>query len=133
MTRRWQRQCLVAGWCGVIGLLLLLGNIGDAHHGPHPETAPSQTDASRSPGAEQAAERALQPATVLLDIYECARCHRLHTPHRLIGPSLWNIGERADATAIREAILTPDTVITPGYPAGLMQTRLQDQAVACSH
>jgi formylglycine-generating enzyme required for sulfatase activity len=50
----------------------------------------------------------------------------LHTPHRLIGPSLWKISERADATAIREAILAPDAVITPGYPAGLMQTRLQE-------
>jgi formylglycine-generating enzyme required for sulfatase activity len=50
----------------------------------------------------------------------------LQTPHRLIGPSLWKIGERADATAIREAILTPDAVVTPGYPARLMQTRLQE-------
>jgi hypothetical protein len=50
----------------------------------------------------------------------------LQTPHRLIGPSLWKIGERADATAIRTSILAPDAVVVPGYPAGLMQTRLQE-------
>jgi formylglycine-generating enzyme required for sulfatase activity len=61
-----------------------------------------------------------------LEIYECTRCHRLHTPHRLIGPSLWKINERADTAAIREAILTPDAVVAPGYPSGLMQTRLQE-------
>ena len=78
------------------------------------------------PGGEAAATRALQPVTALLEIYECTRCHRLQTPHRLIGPSLWKIGERADAAAIRESILTPDAVVAPGYPAGLMQTRLQE-------
>ena len=62
----------------------------------------------------------------LLDLYECSRCHRLTTPHRLIGPSLWQIGERADAAAIRASILTPDAVVEPGYPSGLMQQRLQE-------
>ena len=53
------------------------------------------------------------------------RCDRLTTPHRLIGPSLWKLGERADAAAIRASILTPDAVVTPGYPARLMRLRLQ--------
>jgi hypothetical protein len=66
------------------------------------------------------------PVTQLLESYECTRCHRLNTPHRLIGPSLWKIGERADAAFIRAAILTPDAVVKPGYPAGLMRTRLQE-------
>jgi hypothetical protein len=68
----------------------------------------------------------LQPVTALLEIYECTRCHRLQTSHRLSGPSLWKIGEHADAAAVRESILTPDAVVAPGYPAGLMQTRLQE-------
>lgn len=62
----------------------------------------------------------------LLDLYECSRCHRLTTPHRLIGPSLWKIDERVDAAAIRASILTPDAVVTPGYPSGLMQQRLEE-------
>src|SRR4029453_5702783 len=60
------------------------------------------------------------------EIYECTTCHRLTTPHRLIGPSLWRIGERADAAYIRTSILEPDAVVAPGYPAGLMRTRLQE-------
>jgi formylglycine-generating enzyme required for sulfatase activity len=62
----------------------------------------------------------------LLEIYECTTCHRLTTPHRLIGPSLWKIGERADAAYIRTSILEPDAWVAPGYPAGLMRTRLQE-------
>ncbi len=64
--------------------------------------------------------------TKLLDIYECTRCHRLTSPHRLIGPSLWKLSKRLDMAAIRAALLTPDAIVTPGYPAGLMQKRLQD-------
>ncbi len=62
----------------------------------------------------------------LLELYECSRCHRLNTPHRLIGPSLWKIGERADPDAIRASILSPDAVVTLGFPPGQMQKRLQE-------
>lgn len=68
----------------------------------------------------------LIPVTQLLDIYECTRCHRLHAPNRLIGPSLWKLGERRDPAAIRASILTPNAIVTPGYPSGLMQQRLQE-------
>ena len=72
------------------------------------------------------ADAPMKSVPELLVIYECARCHRLSTPHRLIGPSLWKIGERVDADTIRASILTPDAVVTPGYPSGLMQQRLQE-------
>lgn len=66
------------------------------------------------------------PVRQLLDIYECSRCHRLTTPHRLIGPSLWQLGKRQTAAAVRASLLDPDAVIVPGFPAGLMQQRLQE-------
>ena len=65
------------------------------------------------------------PVDQLLTIYECSRCHRLHTPHRLIGPSLWQLGKRRTAAAVRASLLDPDEMIVPGFPAGLMQERLQ--------
>ncbi|MDH3599619.1 MAG: SUMF1/EgtB/PvdO family nonheme iron enzyme [Candidatus Tectomicrobia bacterium] len=73
-----------------------------------------------------AADEPVTSVPELLNLYECSRCHRLTTPHRLIGPSLWKMGERADADVIRASILTPDAVVTPGYPSGLMQKRLQE-------
>ncbi|WP_089946258.1 SUMF1/EgtB/PvdO family nonheme iron enzyme [Candidatus Entotheonella palauensis] len=66
------------------------------------------------------------PVRQLLDIYECSRCHRLNTPHRLIGPSLWQLGKRKTAAAVRASLLDPNAIIVPGFPAGLMQKRLQE-------
>lgn len=65
------------------------------------------------------------PVHQLLDIYECSRCHRLNTPHRLIGPSLWQLGKRKSAAAVRASLLDPNAIIVPGFPSGLMQERLQ--------
>jgi cytochrome c551/c552 len=57
----------------------------------------------------------------------CLSCHKLDGPERLVGPSLWDIGARHNTDYIRESILWPDKVITPGepaYPKGLMKTTL---------
>lgn len=66
------------------------------------------------------------PVRKLLDIYECSRCHRLTRPHRLIGPSLWELGKRTDAAAVRASLLNPDAIVTTGFPNGLMKKRLQE-------
>lgn len=81
----------------------------DAHHSVHHD--PSASDI---------------PVRQLLDIYECSRCHRLTTPHRLIGPSLWELGKRTNAQAIRASLLNPDAIVMVGFPAGLMKKRLQE-------
>lgn len=57
----------------------------------------------------------------------CVACHKFDGPERGVGPSLWDIGARQDKDYIRESILWPDKVITPGepaYPKGLMKTTL---------
>ncbi len=57
----------------------------------------------------------------------CVSCHKLDGPERLVGPSLWDVGARLDKDSIRESILWPDKVMTPGDPAyqkGLMKTTL---------
>ena len=77
-------------------------------------------------GAQQLSTREDTPARQLLDIYECSRCHRLQTPHRLIGPSLWQLSQRRTAAAVRASILKPNETVTQGFPAGLMQKRLQE-------
>lgn len=57
----------------------------------------------------------------------CIACHKFDGPERLVGPSLWDIGARQDIAYIRESILEPDKVLTPGdppYPPGLMKITL---------
>jgi mono/diheme cytochrome c family protein len=54
----------------------------------------------------------------------CVACHKLDGPEKLVGPSLWDIGARKDASYIRESILQPDTVVVEGFPAGLMKGTL---------
>ncbi len=57
----------------------------------------------------------------------CVACHKLDGPERTVGPSLWDIGARQDKDYIRESILWPDKVMTPGepaYPKGLMKITL---------
>ncbi len=94
--------------CAAASLLHTALNTADAHH-----------------NQLHAADDAI-PARQLLDIYECSRCHRLNTPHRLIGPSLWQLGERRTAAAVRASLLDPNAIVTPGFPADLMQKRLQE-------
>src|SRR5262245_14894789 len=112
----------------LLGLgLLLSGRPGaKAHQGEDLGTKLVPTGATLAPGGTSAAREEVPPVSQLFEIYECTTCHRLTTPHRLIGPSLWKIGERASAAFIRTSILDPDAVVAPGYPAGVMHARLQE-------
>lgn len=63
----------------------------------------------------------------IIKLAGCVACHKLDGPERSVGPSLWDIGARYDKDYIRESILWPDKVMTPGepaYPKGLMKTTL---------
>lgn len=69
-------------------------------------------DASPKTGAE------------LVQQWACNSCHKFDVPDRLVGPSLWDIGARKDATYIRESILQPDAVVVPGFPPQVMKGTL---------
>jgi cytochrome c2 len=60
----------------------------------------------------------------LVQQWGCVACHKLDGPEKLLGPSLWDIGARQDASYIRESILQPDSVVVEGFPAGLMKGTL---------
>lgn len=60
----------------------------------------------------------------LVKLAGCNACHTFDGPERLVGPSLWDIGARTDREYIREAILEPDKVVVPGYPAEVMKATL---------
>jgi cytochrome c2 len=60
----------------------------------------------------------------LVKLAGCIACHKVDSPESLVGPSLWDIGERQDQAYIRESILDPDKVAVPGYPPGVMKATL---------
>jgi len=60
----------------------------------------------------------------LVKLAGCNACHKFDAPENLVGPSLWDVGARQSKESIREAILTPDKVVTPGYPAEVMKVTL---------
>jgi cytochrome c2 len=60
----------------------------------------------------------------LVQKYQCITCHSVNAPTKLVGPSLYDIGKRQDATYIRESILEPDKVVVEGFPQGLMKATL---------
>jgi cytochrome c2 len=66
-----------------------------------------------------------QSGAELVKTWQCDACHKFDGPGTVLGPSLWDIGARASATAIREAILQPDARTMAGYPAGVMKAILQ--------
>jgi cytochrome c2 len=79
---------------------------------PVPAAPVAAPDAAGKSGAE------------LVQQWGCNTCHKFDAPDRLVGPSLWDIGARQDVNAIRESILQPDAVVTPGFPPQVMQTTL---------
>jgi mono/diheme cytochrome c family protein len=60
----------------------------------------------------------------LVKLAGCIACHKFDGPESLVGPSLWNVGERQDKASIRESILDPDKIVAPGYQAGVMKATL---------
>lgn len=90
-------------------------------------------------GAEVAATPAPAPAAVqeaapeaaagqtgpeLVQQWACNTCHKFDGPERMVGPSLWDVGARREASYIRESIVQPDAVVTEGYPPQVMQNTL---------
>lgn len=129
MAIKAMRKPAAVGMSCLISLFVVFGLSVEAHDGTRDTSAPAplMTDSLKSEKSQRLMQigASRQSAVQLLETYECVRCHRLTTPHRLIGPSLWKIRERADADAIRASIVNPDAVVKPGYPGGLMRTRLQ--------
>ncbi len=60
----------------------------------------------------------------LLAKYGCAACHSLTAPGRLVGPSLFDVGNRLDIGQLYEAIMDSDATIAEGFPPGLMGATL---------
>ena len=60
----------------------------------------------------------------LLVAQGCNACHSLTEPVRLVGPSLFDVGNRLTRGQIYEALMDPDATIADGYPPGLMSASM---------
>ena len=86
--------------------------------------APAPAATAQAPAAAGTAGSRGASGAELVQQWGCNACHKFDGPDRLIGPSLWDIGVRQDSNYIREAILQPDAVVTPGFPPQVMQATL---------
>jgi len=94
------------------------------HFVPWPQKSFAEKVASDGQGPGGGMMFAGKSGEELVKLAGCVTCHKLDGPERLVGPSLWDIGTRQDPDYIRESILDPDKVITPGYPQGVMKATL---------
>lgn len=79
-------------------------------------------------GPEQTVATASGPATldgaVLFNTYLCGSCHSLDAPTTLVGPSLYDVGNRLTKAQLYESIMDPDATIAEGFSAGVMTATL---------
>ena len=61
----------------------------------------------------------------LFNKYICMTCHSLTDPNPMIGPSLYDVGNRLSKAEIYESILDPDAVVNEGFVKGVMGATLQ--------
>ncbi len=61
----------------------------------------------------------------LFNKYACMACHSLTDPIQLLGPSLYDVGNRLSKAEIYEAIIDPDAVVNEGFVKGIMSATIQ--------
>lgn len=61
----------------------------------------------------------------LFQQYLCNSCHSLDAPEPMVGPSLYDVGNRLTKAELYEALVDPDATVTEGFPPGVMRTTLQ--------
>jgi len=87
------------------------------------ETHLAYQDQSADQSSAEASD--LPAGMVLFNNNLCYTCHNIDKPDVLIGPSLYDVGNRLSAEQIKESIMNPDAVIAEGFTAGLMSANLK--------
>jgi mono/diheme cytochrome c family protein len=64
------------------------------------------------------------PEVAYLTLHGCVTCHDVRGEARQVGPPLTTVAQRLSEEEIRQSIVDPNAVLSPGYAAGLMPTTL---------
>jgi cytochrome c2 len=79
--------------------------------------------ATLQPSVEVSTEKHLSGAE-LVKKYPCINCHSFDMPNTVLGPSLYDIGNRKDESYIRAKLLDPDKTVVENFPKGVMKATL---------
>ncbi len=85
--------------------------------------APPPPSIAPAPAAGSAEDDKLE-GDALFAKYGCAACHNLTAPGRLVGPSLFDVGNKLNKGQLYEAVMDPDATIADSFPPGLMGATL---------
>ncbi len=83
----------------------------EAGSAPRATAAPATTAATVGAGLD---------GKGVFETFMCATCHAIDGPNRLVGPSLYDVGNRLSRADIYESVMDPDAKIADGYPGGVM-------------
>jgi mono/diheme cytochrome c family protein len=80
--------------------------------------ATTQTAQAAAPPVQTASTGA--DGAALFSQFACNTCHSVDDPTPLVGPSLYDVGNRLSRGEIYQSIVDPDAQIADGYAAGMM-------------
>jgi mono/diheme cytochrome c family protein len=84
----------------------------------------SLSAAAAAPASSRLVAQDLDGET-LFTTYSCNTCHNTTTSAPLVGPSLYDVGNRLTPAELYESILEPNATITKGFPQDVMLVFLQ--------
>jgi mono/diheme cytochrome c family protein len=84
----------------------------------------TEEDVASAQAKKASAVGGTSPEVAYLTLHGCVTCHDVQGEARQVGPPLTTVAERLSEEEIRQSILDPNAMISPGYAAGLMPTTL---------
>ena len=110
--------------------------------GPAPAATPVVATATPAPATpapatpQPAAPAAVAPSggdgAALFTQFACNTCHAIDSPAAMVGPSLYDVGNRLSKAELYQSIVDADAVIADGYAAGMMSAMVSTMNISGS-
>ncbi|NIV03962.1 MAG: c-type cytochrome [Calditrichae bacterium] len=101
-------------------------NLKWAQETPSAEKKGAAATAQKTPAAGTGGTNEAESLSgkALFTEHGCNTCHLADAPTKLVGPSLYDVGNRLSKAEIYESILNPDARVTEGFSKGVMKAFL---------